>query len=563
MTWHEAGGSRKPDRGPVPPPEDGESQGVIARLNLDINPPVFLIAAALILLFVALTILDRAHVGDLFAAIQHFIASAAGWFYILCVNLVLGFVIYLMFSRFGSVRLGGRNAKPEFSLFGWFAMLFSAGMGIGLLFYSVAEPMMHFADAPLAESRSVEAARQAMGITFLHWGLHPWAVYALVGLSLAFSSFNMRLPLTISSVFHPLIGERIYGPVGHAIDIAVTVATLFGVATSLGLGVQQVNAGLHHVFGLPQDQWVQVALVAVITAFATISVVKGLDGGIRRVSELNFYFAGALLMFVFIVGPTLFILKAVVQNVGYYLQNFFFLSTWTETYTRTHWQEEWTVFYWGWWIAWSPFVGMFIARISRGRTVREFLVGVLLVPTLLTFLWLTIFGDTALLLELSGQGDLAEAVSENLPVALFVLLEHFPLSLVTNILAIIVVVTFFVTSSDSGSLVIDIVTSGGSPEPPVIQRLFWAILEGVVAAALLLGGGLLALQTAAIATGLPLSIILLFMAYSLLRGLAQYVDTRYPDISALQQILANKRITDHLMTMTHESPDEQKKRRNL
>lgn len=491
--------------------------------------PVFYPAAAIILGVVLLTLLFEETFEGLFAQVQTSIANSSGWFYVLTMNLVLGVVVFLICSRFGEIRLGGQKAEAEFTWLGWFAMLFSAGMGIGLLFYGVAEPLYHTAiRPPLGESYSVAAAQRAMGLTFLHWGLHPWGVYALVGLALAFFSYNRGTPLSIRAVFYPLLGEKIHGWPGHAIDVLATVATLFGVATSLGLGVQQVNAGLHHLFAVPDSGIVQVLLIAIITAMATVSVVRGLDGGIRRLSELNIALALALMLFVFILGPTLFLLNGMVENIGYYFQNLPRLATWNETYENTSWQNGWTVFYWGWWIAWSPFVGMFIARVSRGRTIREFLLGVLLVPSSITFIWMTIFGDTALQIEMFGAGGMAAAVKENVPVALFKLLEHFPLSTVTSLLAVAVIISFFVTSSDSGSMVIDIITAGGNPEPPVPQRVFWAVTEGVVAAALLYGGGLLALQTAAISTGLPFSIVLVVMCVSLIMALHAY----YPDTLA-------------------------------
>ncbi|MGD8310628.1 MAG: BCCT family transporter, partial [Chromatiales bacterium] len=313
-----------------------------------------------------------------------------------------------------------------------------------------------------------------------------------------------------------------YGPIGNMIDIMATVSTMFGVATSLGLGVQQVNAGLNHLFAVRQSTGVQLVLITGITAVATWSVVKGLDAGIKRLSQLNVILAAVLMFFVMLMGPTLFILNALVENIGYYLQHFAQLSTWNETYENTEWQNGWTVFYWGWWIAWSPFVGMFIARVSYGRTIREFIKGVLFVPTVVTFLWVTTFGNSALQIEMFGGGGIAAAVQDNIPISLFVLLENFPLNLLSSTLAIMVVITFFVTSSDSGSLVIDIITAGGNTEPPKVQRIFWAVLEGVVAATLLIGGGLVALQTAAIATGLPFAAILLGMCYSLHKGLSEY-----------------------------------------
>lgn len=491
-------------------------------LKLDVHPYVFFISAAVIILFVVLTLVFESKVDNLFNIIQQGVANYAGWFFVATMNIILIFVISLLLGRFGDIRLGGEGARPEFSTLSWFAMLFSAGMGIGLLFYGVAEPMFHFVSSPLATPGTPEAARKAMDFTFLHWGLHPWAIYALVGLSLAFFSFNRNLPLSIRSVFYPLLGERIYKWPGNVIDIMATVATMFGVATSLGLGVQQVNAGLHYLLNTPQTLPIQLLLIAGITALATWSVVRGLDSGIRRLSEINVIVALALLLFVLLVGPTLFIFNALVENIGYYVQNFAQLSTWNETYDNTAWQNGWTVFYWGWWISWSPFVGMFIARVSYGRTVREFIKGVLFVPTLVTFIWMTAFGDSALNIEMFGSGGIAAAVQDNIPVSLFVLLEHFPLDTITAALAVVLVVTFFVTSSDSGSLVIDIITAGGNPDPPKPQRIFWAVMEGMVAAALLIGGGLAALQTAAITTGLPFAVILLGMCYALHKGMTEY-----------------------------------------
>jgi len=493
--------------------------------RLDVHPIVFPIAAVIILTTVTLTLVFHKDMGEIFSTLQENIATLGGWFFVTAMNVILIFVIYLLVSRFGDIRLGGHDARPEFSNLGWISMLFSAGMGIGLLFYGVAEPMFHFMASPLAEPGSAEAAREAMDITFLHWGLHPWAIYCLVGLSLAFFAFNKGLPLSIRSVFYPLFGEKIHGPLGNAVDILATVATLFGVATSLGLGVQQVNAGLDHLLDIGQTTTIQVLLIAGITAIATWSVVRGLDAGIKFLSELNLFIAAGLLVFVLILGPTLFVLNAFIENIGYYLQNLPRLATWNETYENSSWQNGWTVFYWGWWIAWSPFVGMFIARVSYGRTVKEFILSVLLLPTAVTFFWITTFGNTAISIEMFGSGDIAKAVQENVPVSLFVLLEKFPLGIVTSVLAILSIIMFFVTSSDSGSMVIDIITAGGDPDPPVPQRLFWAILEGVVASVLLLGGGLVALQTAAIATGLPFAVVLLIMCYSLRRGFSDYKDS--------------------------------------
>jgi choline/glycine/proline betaine transport protein len=492
--------------------------------SVDIHPWVFFTSAAVIIGSVVAAIVFQASLGDVFATIQSTIATGAGWFFVMTMNVILVFVLVLMVSRYGDIRLGGSDAKPEFSRAGWFAMLFSAGMGIGLLFYSVAEPMFHFVSSPLSEAGTAEAARRAMDVTFLHWGLHPWAVYTMVGLALAFFAFNKGLPLSIRSVFYPVLGEKIHGPIGNMVDILATVATLFGVATSLGLGVQQVNAGLDHLFGIGQSPAIQVMLIIGITALATWSVMAGLSAGIRRLSEINLVLAVVLCLFVLIVGPTLFIFNAFGENLGHYLQYLPELSTWNETYEASTWQNSWTLFYWGWWIAWSPFVGMFIARVSYGRTIREFIVSGRFVPTLITFAGLTICGNSALHVELLGAGGIARVVQDNIPVALFVLLENFPLQQITSMLTVVVIILFFVTSSDSGSMVIDIITAGGNPDPPMLQRLFWALLEGAVAAALLVGGGLVALQTAAITTGLPFALVLLFMIYSLRKGLAGYTE---------------------------------------
>lgn len=485
-----------------------------------IEPVVFWASSALIVVFVLLSFIYTKQMGDTFGHVQKLFSTYAGWVYILGVNFFLGFSIWLLFSRYGDIRLGGHDAKPEFSTWGWFAMLFSAGMGIGLVFWSVAEPMYHFSSPPFgAEASTAEAAKLAMTITLFHWGFHAWGIYAVIALALAFFAFNRGLPLTIRSAFYPLLGERIYGPIGHAIDVLAVLATMFGLATSLGLGVQQVNAGLTTLFGIASSVMVQIILIAVITSIAIVSVVAGLDKGVRRLSEINMFAAGGLMLFVLIAGPTVFILDSVVQNFGGYIQHLAELSTWTESYKQTEWQHSWTIFYWAWWIAWSPFVGMFIARVSKGRTVREFVAGVLLVPTLLTTLWLTVFGGSALFEELHGGGGIMNAVNANVATALYELLARFPLAEITSLLAVFVVVTFFVTSSDSGSLVIDTITSGGHPNPPVQQKIFWASAEGIVAAALLVAGGLNALQAGVILTGLPFTLVLLMMCFSLHKGL--------------------------------------------
>jgi len=502
----------------------------------DIHGPVFWPSGILIVLFIIVTLVVGEPMSKVFDQIQTAISDYAGWFFVLVVNIFLVFMLYLAFSRYGSIRLGGKDARPEFSTGAWFAMLFSAGMGIGILFWSVAEPINHYHNPPTGLPDNADAARNANAFTYLHWGLHAWGIYALVGMALAFFAFNRKLPLTIRSVFYPLLGNRINGPIGNIIDVLAVVATLFGLATSLGLGVQQVSAGLNHLFDLPDTVITQVVLIIIITLMATASVVLGIDKGVKVLSELNIRLAGLFLLFMVLVGPTLFIFDSFIQNVGYYLQNLIRLSFWTESYSQTDWQNGWTVFYWAWWISWSPFVGMFIARISKGRTVKEFVLGVLIVPSLLTFFWLSAFGGSALYLELNGLGNITSAVEENVATALFVMLESFPLSFISSLIGVLLVTSFFVTSSDSGSLVVDSITAGGKLDAPVGQRIFWANAEGAVAAVLLLGGGLAALQTAAITTGLPFAFVLLIMCYSLYQGLQR----EYAELEELEKVRDRK-----------------------
>ncbi len=489
--------------------------------GLNVNGPVFFTSAIFIIISISFTLLFKHKAETYFTAIQNFIASNLGWLFILAMNIFVIFMLYLAFSKFGKMKIGGVKAEVEFSTTAWFSMLFSAGMGIGLLFWSIAEPVYHFMSPPLVEGNTPQAANVAMNITFLHWGLHAWGVYALVGLALAYFTYSRGLPLTIRSVFYPFLGDRIHGRIGDIIDILAVLATVFGLATSLGLGVKQIAAGLKHVFAVDAGINTQIILITIITLIATISVVTGVDKGVKFLSEMNMRIAILLLIAVVLLGPTIFIFKAFVQNTGSYLNNLLNLATWSEAYTGTKWQNSWTIFYWGWWIAWSPFVGMFIARISKGRTIKEFILGVLIVPTLITFFWITAFGSTSLQEILGGNLKIQEGVQENVATALFVFIESFPWATVLNVIAIILIASFFITSSDSGSLVVDSLTSGGKLNAPVGQRIFWALAEGLVAAVLLLGGGLKALQTASIATGFPFTILLLIMCYSLLKGVRE------------------------------------------
>lgn len=402
-------------------------------------------------------------------------------------------------------------------------MLFNAGIGLVLMFYSVAEPILHFSNPPYGEAGTLLAAKNAMNITYLHWGLHGWGIYALMGLAIAFFAYNKGLPLGIRWILYPILGDRLKGPLGHIIDVMAVVSTMFGLATTLGLGIQNINTGMSYLFGLKNSVEVQVVLIAIITICATISVVSGLHRGIQALSKVASIMAIMLLVFMVVVGPTIFILKSTVQSTGSYLQSLIGSGTWTEAYRGTNWTHNWTFFYWAWWFAWAPFVGLFIARISKGRTIREFIIGVILAPTAAIILWISIFGNTAFYIELFGAGGITEAVNANVTTALFKLLEHFPLSYFSILFVVIAGVIFFVTSSDSGSLVIDFITSGGKEKTPVQLRIFWALLEGIVAAVLLYGGGLIALQTGSLVTGLPVCILMLIGCFALRKALKEYL----------------------------------------
>ncbi|WBV42864.1 BCCT family transporter [Pseudoroseomonas cervicalis] len=501
----------------TPPPEPPPAEATAA----PINRTVFIASALLILSFVAFGALAPDAAARAFGAVQGWITAELGWFYLLAVAGFVIFVALLAFGGSGRIRLGPNHSEPEFRYTAWFAMLFSAGMGIGLVFFGVAEPVTHFLTPPEGEPASIAAARNALRLSYFHWGLHAWAIYAVVGLSLAYFSFRHGLPLTVRSALYPLIGDRIRGPIGDAVDVFAVIGTMFGVATSLGLGALQVNAGLSHVLGVPVSFGVQLALIAGITALATLSVASGLDKGIKLLSNANLLMATALMLFVFAVGPTTFLLRSFVQNLGGYIDQFALRTFNMYAYDPKDWLADWTLFYWGWWIAWSPFVGMFIARISRGRTIREFVLGVLLVPAGFTFAWMTVFGDSALWLHLSGTTTaVSQAVQGDVTLALFAFLEQFPLATISSWLAMLLIVTFFITSADSAALVVSTITAGGRDVVPLWQRVFWAVASGLIAAVLLASGeGLKALQTAAIASALPFAVVMLLMAYGLWRAL--------------------------------------------
>jgi len=483
--------------------------------------PVFVPAVVVIVLLVVGTISNPGLAGEVFSTTLSYITQTFGWFYMLSVAFFLVFIVSIAFTSWGHIKLGPDHADPQYSFPAWFAMLFSAGYGIALLFFGVAEPVLHYSSPPAGAGETVNAAQQAMQIAFFHWGFHIWAIYGLVGLVLAYFAFRHGLPLSMRSALYPLIGERIHGPIGHTVDVFAILGTMFGIATTLGLSVTQINAGLNYLWPeIPMSVSVQIIAIVVITGLAIFSVVAGLDKGVKRLSIVNMVLAVSLMLFVFIVGPSIHILESFLQNTGSYLNNVIERTFNLQAYTRGDWIGNWTLFIFGWTIAWAPFVGLFIAKISRGRTIRQFVVGVMLVPSIFTFLWFSIFGDTALHLIMNeGYRSLVADVQSDHAVALFKLYELLPLSSFVSFITVLLIVTFFVTSSDSGSLVIDSLASGGASNTPAWQRIFWATAEGAVAAALLLAGGLSALQTMTIASALPFSLIMLVAALGMWRAL--------------------------------------------
>jgi len=501
-------------------------QDNIQKWGFDIHNPVFGTCAALILLFLAAILLSEP--AEAKAALDGLKWQIIGAFDVLFMwagNIFVLFCLLLAFSPFGGIRLGGINAKPSHSRVSWFAMLFAAGMGIGLMFWGVAEPVAYFTGwykTPLGvEANTAEAARLALGATMFHWGLHPWAIYCVVALSLAFFTFNKGLPLSIRSIFYPLLGDRAWGWAGHIVDILAVLATLFGLATSLGLGAQQAASGINHVFGTDGGIGMQLLVILSVTVLAIISVVRGLERGVKVLSNANMLIAMALLLFVAMTSIAL-SLGTIPTTLGAYLENIIPLSN-PHGREDEAWYQGWTVFYWAWWISWSPFVGMFIARVSEGRTIREFIVAVLLIPTLVTVVWMSVYGGIAIEQVSTGVGALGEKGLTDVPLAMFQMLDELPMSTLLSVVAVILVLVFFITSSDSGSLVIDSITAGGKIDAPVPQRIFWASVEGAIAAALLYIGGteaIQALQAGAISTGLPFTFVLLAMCVSLLMGLS-------------------------------------------
>lgn len=506
--------------------------------RFSVDRAVFIPATLLLLSLVVGAALAPSASGEMFQRVQDWIVEYASWYYVMVVAIVLLSTLLFTLSRFGDIKLGPDHSVPEYSALSWFSMLFAAGMGIGLMFFGVAEPVMHFLQPPHGEGGTLEAATAAMTLTFFHWGLHAWAIYAIVALLLAYFAYRHGLPLTMRSAFYPLIGERIYGPIGAAIDVFAIVCTACGIATSLGLGVLQINSGLQYLLGIPVSTGVQILLILITMGLASISVAMGLNAGIKRLSELNIAFAVLLMIGVLLAGPTILILTGTLESLGIYVSELVSKTFTLYAYDPTDWLGGWTIFYWGWWLSWSPFVGLFIARISRGRTIRQFTLGAILVPCGFTLLWMGIFGNSAINLILNeGASDLAGEVSANQAVALFQFLQYLPFPTVLVSVSLAMVVVFFVTSADSGALVLNMLSARGRDDTPILQRIFWAAVIGAIASVLLLAGGLASLQTAAIASALPFSIALLGAIWGFYRALS--VDATQRDVQAVSPTLNN------------------------
>ena len=485
------------------------------------NPAVFY--PSIIVLFIVLSICLIFPTSTLknLKAIQSYLTTNFGWFYVLSVALIFFSMLFLMISRFGNIKLGSDHSKPEYSNLAWFAMLFAAGMGIGLMFFGVGEPLMHYLAPPSADPQTIEAAKQAMKLTFFHWGFNAWSVYGIVAIILAYFAYRHNLPLTLRSAFYPIVGDKIYGRFGDVIDILAVIATLFGVTTSLGYGVLQINAGFNYLFGIEMTTNIQIITILIITVFVTISATSGVNKGIKILSLSNIFLAFLFVAFIFVLGNTTGLLKSLVENTGNYLTSFIGDNFNLFAYEKKNenWLGGWTLLYWTWWLSWSPFVGLFIAKISRGRTIREFVVGVLLVPSGFTFLWMTAFGNSAIELVNEGFTRLADVTNEDVSLALFVFLEKFPLTSVLSGISVLMICLFFITSADSSAMVIDMLCSRGKDRTPVWQKIFWCVLIGIIAAVLLYTGGLDALQTMTIISALPLSIALLGCMYGLFKAL--------------------------------------------
>jgi choline/glycine/proline betaine transport protein len=500
------------------------------------NPTMGIASMLMIIAFVVFTVRDVDSSDALFASGKDFIINSMDWFYVVVVNVALFFVFWLMISRFGDVKLGKPEDEPDFSTFSWICMLFSAGLGSGLIYWGVAEPMYHMQDSPFLardgiEPGSVDAAVSAVRVTIFHWGLHGWGLYVLVGLSLAYFAYRRDLPLTLRTALYPVLKEKIYGPWGHVIDLVGVFGTIFGLATSLGLGATPIAAGIENLGWMENTEANQLILVAIITALGTASAASGVGRGVRILSEANVWASIGLLLLFLILGPTAFMLGIMISGAGDYLWNFIPMGFWINTDPESQWQSWWTIFYWGWWIAWCPFVGLFIARVSKGRTIRQFCFCVLLVPTSAVMIWMGLFGGAAAGVDLFYDAGVAEAVNADYANGVFQTVVGFGypwLIMPMTALITVLLISWFVTSSDSGTLVMCTMLSMGDEHPPIRFRLFWGITSGVVAGVLMVAGGLNALQTASIVAGLPIAVILLLMTYGIIKSLHE--DFPLPDV---------------------------------
>ncbi|MCP3740716.1 glycine betaine uptake BCCT transporter [Rossellomorea sp. BNER] len=488
---------------------------------------VFIISLLLTLIFIVWGVFFTDNLAKVTNTIYNGSIDYLGWVYLGATLFFVIFSIYLLFSKYGDIRLGRKTDKPDFNTASWLAMLFSAGMGIGIVYWSVAEPVTHYTTPPYGEAYTNEAANTAMKYTFFHWGLDPWAIYTVIGLALAFFQYNKRLPAAISSAFHPILGDRIYGPIGKTIDILSIFATVFGIATSLGLGAMQVTAGLHDIFGVPNVLFVQLIVIAVATVLFIISINTGLEKGIQYLSNTAMILSFTIMLLILIVGPTLTVFKVLFNTTGIYISDFIHMSLRLKPFGEGEWIATWTLFYWAWWIAWAPFVGMFIARVSKGRTVREFVIGVLVAPTIGTFLWMSIFGGSALdLVQNKGNHDLANFITKNVSLSIFTFFDYLPLSSVLSILGFAVVAIYYITVADTATFVLGMLSEGGTLNPSNKMKMTWGVIQSAVAAVLLLAGGLNVLQTASIAAALPFAIIMVVMCFSLLKGFKSEVEVQ-------------------------------------
>jgi glycine betaine transporter len=498
---------------------------------------VFIISLFLTLIFIVWGVFFTNNLTKVTNAIYKGSIDYLGWVYLGSTLFFVIFSIYLLFSRYGNIRLGRKNDKPDFSTASWLAMLFGAGMGVGIVYWSVAEPVTHYTAPPYGKGYTIDAANTAMKYTFFHWGFHPWAIYTIIGLALAFFQYNKRLPASISSVFHPILGDKIHGPIGKTIDILSIFATVFGIATSLGLGAMQVTAGMHDIFKIPNTLWVQLIVIVVATVLFIISLNTGLEKGIKFLSNAAIIFSVAMMVLILFVGPALTVIKVFFNTTGLYLSDFLHMSLRIAPFGKgEQWIASWTLFYWAWWIAWAPFVGMFIARVSRGRTIKEFVIGVLIVPTLGTCLWMSVFGGSALeIVQNTGNKDLAKYITENVSLSIFIFFDYLPMSSVLSILGFVVIAIYYITVADTATFVLGMLSEGGTLNPSNKIKMTWGVIQSALAAVLLLAGGLNVLQTASIAAALPFAIIMILMCFSLLRGLKNETLVQKANKRSMQQ----------------------------